>query len=257
MSQRTCASCDNPVKDSITICGRCERITSQHLGDMEAHRAELEITLTRQMRMISAQDGGRSANTPLAYQELASTLLSSQRAILVSWCRLIHDEIIDEWPKADTVASMAMFVESHLTDLHTHEAAGDLVDEVHDLVRRIMACIDYPDDHTRTVIGPCATIYEDESRCPGQAVLHQPRMYADCAACGKVWDTEQLAELGRKILNREAYGTVSEISAGYGIPDGSIRRWVSEGKLTPMPDGTIPLSQLDKLRAALGRDKVA
>lgn len=204
MSQRTCASCDNPVKDSITICGRCERILSQHLGDMEAHRAELEITLTRQMRMISAQNGGRSANTPLAYQELASTLLSSQRAILVSWCRLIHDEIVDEWPKVDTVASMAMFVESHLTDLHTHEAAGDLVDEVYDLVRRIMACIDYPEDRAKIHVGSCPEQFMD-GPCSGQLFMHLPylndgkRPKVRCSVCESEWYAEQWARLGLRV----------------------------------------------------------
>jgi hypothetical protein len=257
MTQRTCAACDNAIRDSVQICGRCERITSHHLGDMEAHRAELEITLTRQARLTAPTEGSRSANTPLGYQELASDLLGALRATLASWCRLVHDEISDTWPNADTVAAMALFIEAHLRELRKHEAAGELVDEIRQLVVRVMACIDYPEDRTRTVIGRCTMFYDDGKRCPGEVMLHQPRMFADCAACGRVWESQHLASLGRQILNRDAYGTVGEIAGMYELPDSTVRRWMMEGKLEPMPDGTIRLAQLDKLLILLGRDKVA
>jgi uncharacterized Zn finger protein (UPF0148 family) len=257
VTRRTCGACDNPAPDGVVICARCERITSHNLGDMEAHRQQLEVTLTRQARLTAATEGSRSANTPLVYQELASELLGAQRATLASWCRLLHDEVTDDWPRRDTVMSMALHIEAHLTELRKHDAAGELVDEIRQLVTRIGRCIDYPEDQMRTVIGVCPTVYEDETRCAGQVVLHQPRMFADCRACGKVWESKQLAALGRHILNRDAYGTVGEIAGMYGIPDGTIRRWVSEGKLEPMPDGTIRLAQFDKVVSALGRDRVA
>jgi hypothetical protein len=66
-----------------------------------------------------------------------------------------------------------------------------------------------------------------------------------------------VASLGRQILNRDAYGTVGEIAGMYELPDSTVRRWMMEGKLEPMPDGTIRLAQLDKLLILLGRDKVA
>lgn len=205
MSQRTCASCDNPVKDSITICGRCERILSQHLGDMEAHRAELVVTLTRQTRLSAASEAGRSANTPLAYQEQASALLGSQRAILASWCKLVHDEISDDWPRADTVAAMALFVERHLPELRKHEAAGELVDEIANLVVRIIKCIDYPEDRAKIHVGPCPESDEDGVLCPGQLHLLLPyrndgkRPRVKCSACETVWYSEQFHRLGYRI----------------------------------------------------------
>jgi hypothetical protein len=204
VSQRTCASCDNPVRDQITICGRCERITSHHLGDMEAHRAELEITLTRQARLTAPTEGSRSANTPLGYQELASDLLGALRATLASWCRLVHDEISSTWPNADTVAAMALFLEHHLRELRKHEAAGELVDEIRQLVVRVMACIDYPEDRARIYVGLCPEETQD-GRCVGQLSLHLPyandgkRPSVQCVVCGTVWYAEQWTRLGSRM----------------------------------------------------------
>lgn len=206
---RTCASCDNPVRDQVTICGRCERVTSQHLGDMEAHREELETTLTRQTRLSAASDGGRSANRPLPYQDQASAVLGAQRAILVSWSKLVHDEIEEVWPQ-DTVAAMSLFIEAHLPELRKHEAAGELVSEIAQLVTRIVRCIDYPEDRAKIHVGPCPEQIEDE-QCPGQLYLHLPyrndgkRPRVKCAACGTVWFAEQFHRLGYRIpMNSDA-----------------------------------------------------
>lgn len=229
MSRRTCVSCDNPVKDQITICSRCERQTSQHLGDMEAHRAELEVTLTRQAtfnaslkndaiplrpdpnvwdqrdsRPLRARYGAsQSSAAPVPYDGTASDLLGAQRAILASWCKLVHDEIDEAWPR-DTVSAMSMFIEAHLRDLRKHEAAGELVEEIRDLVGRIMRCIDYPEDRAKIHVGPCPEQTEDE-QCPGQLYLHLPyrndgkRPRVKCSACGTVWFAEQFHRLGYRI----------------------------------------------------------
>jgi hypothetical protein len=199
-----CASCDNPAPDGVVICARCERITSHNLGDMEAHRQQLEVTLTRQARLTAATEGSRSANTPLVYQELASDLLGAQRAILASWCRLLHDEVTDDWPRRDTVMSMALHIEAHLTELRKHDAAGELVDEVRQLVTRIVRCIDYPEDRAKVHVGPCPEEPDGEP-CPGQLYLHLPyrndgkRPRVRCAACGTVWFSEQWSRLGLRV----------------------------------------------------------
>jgi hypothetical protein len=202
--RRTCAACDNPASDGVTICGRCERITSRHLGDMEAHRAELEVTLARQTRLTAASDGGRSANTPLPYQEQASALLGSQRATLVSWTRLVHDEIDGVWP-VDTIGAMALFIERHMAELRKHEAAGELVSEIGQLVNRIMRCVDYPDDRARIHVGPCPEEDEDGEKCPGELHLHLPyandgkRPRVRCSVCQTVWFPEQFIRLGHRV----------------------------------------------------------
>lgn len=225
--QRTCASCANPAPDGVMICGRCERQTSHHLGDMEAHRAELEVTLSRQSRMAAGVTNGPeptptdpniwdhrysrplrahqkpgSANKPLVYSDQASAVLSAQRAILVSWSRLVHDDISHTWPREDSVASMALFIESHLPELRKHDAAGELVTEIRDLVRRIVRCIDYPDDRAKIHVGPCPEKDEDGEKCPGELRMHVPftndgkRIRVRCAACGEVWYPEQFNRLG-------------------------------------------------------------
>lgn len=252
MTQRQCASCDNPAPDTLTICARCIRQTRRRLGDMEALRQELEVAMTRQVRMQADNDGGRSANQPLAYDQRAADLLHDQRAILVAWCKLIHDEISNTWPLADTIMAMSMQIEFRLGDLAKHEAVGELVEELWDLEDRIMAAIDTPEDKTRTYVGPCPTVLDDDIRCPGEVTLHQPAMYADCQECETRWEGMMLNRLGVRLLNRNAYGTTPEIAGLYGIPEPTIRRWVSEGKLTRMPNKTIALAEVDKVCDMLG-----
>lgn len=203
---RTCASCDNPASDGITICRRCERDTRRRLGDMDALREELELTMTRQAKMQAERQGSRSTATPpLTFAEDAAELLHEQRNILVSWSRLVHDEIDQVWPERDTIRYLALFIEGHMSRLRKHQAAGDLVGELCDFARKAMACIDYPDDRVRINVHACI-IQTADGPCAGRIVLHYPHdadVYADCITCESRWSGSQLNRLGQ-LINKAA-----------------------------------------------------
>lgn len=234
MSDHKCASCDNPAPRGVVICSRCERQLRHNLGDMEAHRAELEITLTRQARFTAKirndaqpipadpniwdhrysrplrahQGAGSSDNPPVPFDSRAGDILRDQRQVLVSWCKLVHDEISGTWPKSDTVAAMALFIEAHISEIRKHEAAGELVDEIRQLVSRVAAGVDYPEDRMRVHVGPCPEQVEGE-QCPGELSLRIPyandgkRPRVTCSACGTTWFPEQFHRLGYRIKFHE------------------------------------------------------
>lgn len=205
--RNACQVCGGSAQTGALICRSCERRCRRNLGDMEAHRAELETTLTRQVRMTAPSDGGRSANTPLPYQDIASDLLASQRAILASWCKLIHDELDMSWPPRDTVMSMAMHLEAHMGELRLHEAVAELVAELDEFTTAAVECIDYPEDRHRVFVSTCIVTVEAGQLCPGQIQLHFPHVgetYADCRHCGSRWDGTQLNRLGQRIKQIEA-----------------------------------------------------
>ena len=204
---RICTACDNPAPNGVTICGRCERDTRRRLGDMEAHRQELELTMTRQAKLQAERHGGRSSTTPLVFAEDAAELLWEQRNILIGWCKLINEEIDATWPRRDTIRAMAMQIEAHMPELRKHAACGDLVGEMYEFTRHAVACIDYPDDRHRVKVGDCVIIDEDGAPCRGKIILHYPHegeTYADCRTCETRWNGTQLNRLGQRISKRAA-----------------------------------------------------
>lgn len=251
-----CQSCGAMAQTGALLCRPCENQCRRNLGDMEALRQELDTTLTRQTHMTPDNDGGRSAETPLPYQQQASDLLSEQRALLVSWCRLINEELGARLPRRDTVRAMSITLEHHMGDLRTHEAVAELVDELSDLVRRIHKAIDYPD--RKQTIGPCQEMFED-GQCPGQLVDHLPtdegrKAWVECTACGSITDaTVQLQEMATEPILM----SVPDVAALQGIPRSTLTNWVSEGRLIQTDEGEIDMAAAVELRKATRKRKAS
>jgi hypothetical protein len=206
MTTRTCAACDEPVREGMMICRGCTRRTRRNLADQEANRQELLTTLARDTHMTAPNNGGRSAERPLPIDPRAGDLLAEQRALLVAWCRLLHDEHHAPLP-ADTIAAMACHIENWLDRLALHPAAGELVTELRDLEHRILKVIDYPDERARIPVGPCIVELDDGSPCPGEVEARFPQDKTKpplmrCRYCNTEWDTIQWPRVGQKILRR-------------------------------------------------------
>lgn len=227
-----------------TICGRCETQLRHHLADQEAHWEELVTALTRQVRMNAPSDGGRGSGSALDWKRMgdrfldtlgakeidrlvaslppakaAADALHAQRQMLVSWCRLLVEEMQLDYPPADTVSSMSMHLERNLGVLHTHEAAPELVTEVRDLVRQVLKVIDTPANRMRINVGPCPEDDEAGDPCVGEVVAvvpHDetvpPMMF--CAMCRAEWDSKQWSRVGARILRRQGRPTLNAEAAG-------------------------------------------
>lgn len=230
MTTRTCPVCAEPVRDQHVVCKGCVTRTRGKLADQEALRQELDVAQARDVRMQAPNDGGRSADTPLPYDERASELIHEQHNILVGWVRLIHEELIgrpQQGPTcrgncgcqscreirrgrmpANTIAAMACHIEAWLDRLALHEAAGELVTEIRDLERRILRALDYP-DWRKFPVGPCIVQLEDGTMCPGEIEARLPtdeqkhRAVLLCKECGAEWHSEQWMRLGTMIIRRK------------------------------------------------------
>lgn len=237
MTNNVCAGCrDNPTRDTLTICQRCENQTRYGLADQASHHRELVVALTRMVRMSAGNNGSsRSANRTLAWatmgerfiaditanelREIAATLpparaaadaMHSQRSLLVSWCRLLNEEGIAQGLPANTIPAMACFIEQHLPVLRKHECAGELVFEVRDLNRRIMKVIDAPEMRAQILVGPCVVEDDNGEICPGEIKLLVPRDNDDtrrpklcCMVCGAEWPNSHWMRLGEMIGQRK------------------------------------------------------
>lgn len=233
MSDHAC-TCGEPAQTGCSICRSCERKLKHNLADMESHRRELLVALARQVRMTAPNDGGRSTMglewasmgdrflADLSEKEVqrilaslppgrkAADALHAQKALLVAWVRMFIEENANLPMPADTVASLSAHLASWLPIARKHEAAGEFVAEVRDLVQRIFVVIDTPKNRTKITVGPCPeTLVEgtEEEPCPGQVVAVVPadeeiRPTMSCGYCHAEWPPEQWHRAGQRILKR-------------------------------------------------------
>lgn len=232
---RTCVTCAKPVRKSFLLCHDCERRLVRQLGDQAAHLEDLQLERRRQVRKQAPNDGGRSSSQPLPFLPEAGGLIDDQRALLVKWvkrvfgewgvrssrtitgplcascwhssCREIRRSF---WP-AGSVASMASELAVAVPAIRTRDELPVLAADVRQLVGRIMAVIDSPQDRTRIHVGPCPNVWptdEGKQACPGEVTAVVPAddsepAWMTCSACAEVWDTTQWTRTGHRVIQRQ------------------------------------------------------
>ena len=237
MTTHTCASCDEPAPDGLTICRRCENQTRFNLADQASHYEDLVTAMSRMVRLNGPSDGGRGADrnlgwaamgprflediTPEEVRQIAAALpparvaadaLHSQRSLLVSWCRLLVEEGMARRYPADTIPAMACFIEAHLKELRKHECAGELVTELKALNRQIMKAVDVPAHRQKVHVGPCPQVLDiggAQVDCEGQVYALFPRDEEErpvmrCGMCRAEWTAEHWNRVGELITRRKS-----------------------------------------------------
>lgn len=120
------AGCTRPRHPNLAICTQHDWQLGRDLHDAPQLAAELELTMSRQRATPSS--GGRSADTPLPYDDRASQALATLTRALTLWCRQAGVIL----RPTDTPAAMAGFLNSrrhHLvTRIDAHEAAQQIGD---------------------------------------------------------------------------------------------------------------------------------
>ena len=142
------------------------------------------------------------------YGKAAAASLREVRATLVSWTRLLTEEMGVALPR-NSIGALSAHLRRHVHLLANHEAAGEFVTEVSKLVKRIMVVIDSPENRARFPVGPCAERLESGEPCPGQvhAIIPQDteqRPVLLCGHCKRQWFTEQWAHVGDRMLKRKS-----------------------------------------------------
>lgn len=151
---------------------------------MAAVSAELDVALSRQVRIGGGSGGRRSPEVPLAFGYAPSEAGYVLRNTLVGWVRVLVEEHSEPvWP-ADTLGAMAAWLLKRLPDLVSHEAAAEAFDELTSAVANARRAIDSATP--RVFAGVCGQRLEAGvgSTCTGSVYGSPGQEWAYCEACG-------------------------------------------------------------------------
>lgn len=180
-----CGVCAAPTGDDGHLC----RVHTDELRDrlipIPVLVQDLEVTLTRQSR-TTQQDGGRSTESPLPWNENASAKAFELNATLNAWAldtsRIAEDERdrLAYVHHADT-AQVAEWLLRNLPTLRQHPEAGQAYDELRESIREAHRAIDRPSDPTP--FGECGTQHVDVV-CRAILYGYLDRPTVSCPGCG-------------------------------------------------------------------------
>lgn len=272
MTERICDvdGCDNPIEtgSNSRACRGCWNRLKRDLAQMPDLVAELNVTITRQARVVLASSGRRttdatepddidprgllpglralrpqptterSAVKPLPIDIGASEALDLLNATLWPWVC----EGIESHPGTPFVVSAGVVGLSRaLLRLHGwlqgHPDGQLAIDEVAYAVKGATRAID--SDPTRVCLGRCGYV-EDDEVCDEWLYVTRGARVARCRTCGSDYDVEE-RERGLLELARDRLVTTTEACAavrtygveGQNITREQVRQWKSRGRLVP------------------------
>lgn len=206
MTSTPCAIDRRSVADGARLCRHC---TAELRRDLEAVPdlvADLLVTLSRQDHIAPGRPG-RSAETPLVYNDGAARELASLHFYLSSWARCIADDTgLSLGGVTAAAAAYADWLLEHLNAVRRHDAAADLACEIYNVVRDARRATDLAAVSSRFLVGPCPLV-ADGAFCDGD-VLATITTSADepptmtCLRCEYVWEAHQWLRAGKRIKNR-------------------------------------------------------
>lgn len=228
MNGHPCPSCGGHSRDGLP-CHQCWRHTTQRLAELPWLWSELQATRTRRDRLHGHVEAGKSAETGLPWNDTASRTAQriangvAARNGLVGWVRITIDDLGAPCPR-DTVPALCAHLTAWIKPLRKHEAAPELVADVWGWTDAILRVINRP-EYRRVDAGPCPRDHED-APCPGVVRLviaadgADGPSFARCEpvesgghVCGSVWESHQLARLGRDITRRVEKAAAQEALA--------------------------------------------
>lgn len=192
----------------------------------------------------------------------ASELHDDARNTLGTWIRHLSESrgirLVDRWfmgplrPNEErgpgyTAVGFAKWLHAHVSAIANDEAAGECVDELSDLRKRIERAVNRP--QPRKFLGKCPT-WDDETRTVCGRELSAPAEAIEirCKNCQTTHNCNRLQLLLVSDQEREkvTMARVRQLNRNlppeYRIPERTMRRWIAEGRLKPRgylrPDGS-------------------
>lgn len=267
MSEVLCGvdNCAKPVADNAYCCTSCGYLLDDALSEiigghgLAGLAAELEVTLTKQDRIV--ERGSGSSERPLPYNTGSSEVGWILRNTLIGWVRLIHDETGADWP-VDTLTDMSRWLRPRVGWLRHHQAGPEAVAEITSAVASCRRNIDRPP--SLWYAGPCGAPTSSEKDCsccchiggafrPACDVVggcHSQHVTGDCDAelyahpgalnvicrnCGSVYNLADrrawlLAQIEDQLMHSIAAAALVR-HLGVQVADSSIRAWASKGRI--------------------------
>lgn len=236
-----CGVCGSPTGDSANLCRTHTDDLRDRITPVPVLVQDLEVTLTRQSR-TTQQDGGRSTETPLPWNENASAKAFELNATLNAWAldtsRLGEDErdLLADVRHTDT-ALVAEWLIRNLPTLRQHPEAGQAYDEITESIREAHRAIDRPADPTP--FGECGTQHVDVV-CRTVLYGYLDRPTVSCPGCGVQHSTaERLVWMLDHL--RGMLATIPELVgiarlAGKRTSDDKLRLMASRGRFEQIGD---------------------
>lgn len=224
-----CGVCSAPTGDDGRLCREHTSQLVAELATVSAHwetrqgreervpglAEELETTTTRQDRIAAEQHGGRSATSPLPWNEHAAGKAVDLNLIINAWAGAVSQIGEDERDLLRPIhhsetALVAQWLARNVGTLRRHEEAGAAFRELTEAISDARRAIDRPLD--MAAYGPCGN---PESDPPCEAYLYAlpGKDWISCRGCGarheaavrKAWMQDYASDM---------LGTATEV-AGY------------------------------------------
>ena len=177
MASTECGVCRQPAQDGF-ICWPCTRRLKTHLDSLPGLLAELDITISRQARTGTPQEG-RSAEKPMPLHIGASDALAALQASIHGWCRCLSEDT-EAAPSGEPHEWLAANIES----LRMREWAPDALVELigqrggehGSRIGRAWATVDLPPE----------AVFAGRCPCGATELLARPgASFTRCRACGQ------------------------------------------------------------------------
>lgn len=221
MTGRTCLACHGrPVTDTF-ICQPCGDEYHGLLPRITPLVEDLDIEITRQSRKGGTTGGGRvrTFERPLEYNQAASEALEQLRSVLAATCQALTPRQV---PPSSTCAGMADWIMTHEAAVPLHPHAGNMITGLADATKQGQAIIDNPPE--RVMIGQCDC--GTDMHTPRDATVHR----CTNQACQAEWDVPAVLAW-RDELAQDQLLPLNDIAAIARIPKGTLKSWVSRGRL--------------------------
>lgn len=165
---------------------------------------------------------------------------------IIVWSRWAVDQIEQHadipWP-----LPVYRLVTTELRHLAQHHEAWDGIDDFLHATQRFRRKTDQAlRNSQRTYLGPCTSRGEDKSGCTGTIYATNGTDHGTCPVCGTEWREQAQLNYIRTELDNvlmtpiELHHALRNI--GHDVPRGTIRSWISRGKLKPQEEDLYRLS---------------
>lgn len=203
--------------------------------------ADLDLTITRQHKLVASGPANRSGEKPIPFHEAASDAAADLRRTIVKWARAVAEANPHLTLTVTSVAGVAAWMSRLPTLLAEHPDAGVMYREVMRAVRQALRVVDRQDD--QVYLGQCgAEVDLGYDPTLGYLAVCEGDLYApadtdvmQCRWCGAIWEVAARRDY-LLIHVEDQLATANETSRalsrlGRPVAAATIRSWVHRNKL--------------------------
>lgn len=208
----TCLSCDKPASQDRYICQTCVADTRRRLDDISDFTLWADDKRARRGSRLWVGGSIPSAETPLPFDPRVSEVTGPVRNNLVTWARVIEEEVRGLDPIPDDTDEIAAWIGEACEQVAGKQWAGDMVHDIEHDQRRLSALFDNPPD--KAYAGSCGSEGECGTCTEPLYVEHDngvTRPHLDCPRCGARHDTRDRRDALAAGVS-DYLGTIAEIT---------------------------------------------